>query len=322
MSDPLLAVRQLHVQYALSRAWPWQHSLIVRAVDDVNFNLGRGETLGIVGESGCGKSTLARALVGLQPIARGAVLFDGRDLARLDARQWRALRRDVQMVFQDPLASLDPRMTIGATVEEPLLALCPELSAAERRARVVDLLERVGLSASVTGRYPHEFSGGACQRVGIARALVVRPRLLICDEPTSALDASVQSQVLNLLAQLQRDFSLSMILIAHDLAVVRHLAQRVMVMYLGRVMEQAPADELFRRPAHPYSRALLAAVPGADREARRRQVLDGELPSAMCPPPGCAFASRCPMADERCTRELPHFRRLARGSAAACHYAS
>ena len=313
---PVLSVRRLKVEYALPGPWPWSRAGTLRAVDDVHFDLQPGETLGIVGESGCGKSTLARALVGLQPVTAGGIVLEGRDVARFDDAQWRPLRRHVQMVFQDPIASLDPRMPIAESVAEPLLALCPEMDAAAREARVAQLLERVGL-AGLGGKFPHELSGGQCQRAGIARALVARPRILVCDEPVSALDVSVQAQVLELLAELQREEGLSMIFIAHDLAVVRHLCHRVLVMYLGRVMEQAPAAELFARPRHPYTRALLAAVPGPGAPP---VPLAGELPSPADPPSGCVFRTRCPMADDLCAREMPYLRRVGERSHAACHY--
>ena len=320
---PLLEVRRLCVRYPLARTWPWQTTGEVRAVEEVNFNLRAGETLGIVGESGCGKSTLARALVGLQPINAGAVQFEGRELSKLSTEDWLPLRRDVQMVFQDPQASLDPRMTIGRIIAEPLEALCPELNADERDARVLAMLERVGLSPAHINRYPHEFSGGQCQRVGIARALVVRPKLLICDEPVSALDVSVQAQIINLLSGLQKEYGLAMIFIAHDLAVVRHISHRVLVMYLGRVMEQASRDDLFASPAHPYTKALLSSVPVADPSKvsdKKRQVLEGEIPNPSNPPPGCVFATRCPMADEHCSRRAPHVQRMKSGTVVACHY--
>ncbi|MGQ0530064.1 MAG: ATP-binding cassette domain-containing protein, partial [Panacagrimonas sp.] len=232
---PLIAVRRLKVHYKLPSALPWTKPGWLKAVDGVDFNLAAGETLGIVGESGCGKSTLARALAGLQDVTSGGIQYQGRNMTDLDEDQWRPLRREIQMVFQDPLASLDPRMTIGASIAEPLEALYPELGRAERESRVRQMLERVGLSASLYNRYPHEFSGGQCQRVGIARALVVRPRVLICDEPVSALDVSVQAQIVNLLSELQAEYGLAMIFIAHDLAVVRHISRRVLVMYLGKV---------------------------------------------------------------------------------------
>lgn len=314
----LLAVRRLKVHYQANSTWPWQKPHSVRAVDDVDFNLAQGETLGIVGESGCGKSTLARALAGLQPVTSGGISYQGQNIARLDEKAWRPIRRDIQMVFQDPLASLDPRMSIGASIAEPLEALYPELSRSERESRVREMLEKVGLSAALYNRYPHEFSGGQCQRVGIARALIVRPKILICDEPVSALDVSVQAQIVNLLADLQSEYGLSMIFIAHDLAVVRHISQRVLVMYLGKVMEQASRDTLFATPVHPYTRALLAAVPGAHSE--RSEPLMGEIPSPSNPPPGCVFVTRCPIADSHCSRHAPVLTRSAHGGFSACHF--
>jgi oligopeptide transport system ATP-binding protein len=315
-SRPILSVRRLKVEFSVAGPWPWSHRGALRAVDDVHFDLQPGETLGIVGESGCGKSTLARTLVGLQRVTAGGIVFDGRDLARLAEPDWRPLRRDIQMVFQDPLASLDPRMTVAASVAEPLVALRPELDAAARTARVAEMLGRVGLG-ELGERFPHELSGGQCQRAGIARALVAQPRILVCDEPVSALDAAVQGQILDLLATLRREEGLSMIFITHDLAVVRHLCHRVLVMYLGRVMEQASAAELFAQPRHPYTRALLAAVPGA---GVGRPLPDAELPSPLSPPSGCVFRTRCPMADDLCAREVPYLRRVGERSHAACHY--
>ena len=315
---PLLSVRRLTVEYPLPGPWPWSAGRTLRAVDDVHFDLQRGETLGIVGESGCGKSTLARALVGLQPVTGGGIVLDGRDVARLDDAGWRPLRREIQMVFQDPLSSLDPRMTLAESVAEPLEALCPEVDVAARAARVAAMLDRVGLTPEQGARRPHELSGGQCQRAGIARALVVQPRVLVCDEPVSSLDVSVQAQVLDLLGELRREQGLAMVFIAHDLAVVSELCDRVLVMYLGRVMEQAPAADLFGQPRHPYTRALLASVPGSG--AANRAPLAGELPSPADPPSGCVFRTRCPMADDLCAREQPYLRRVGERSHAACHY--
>ena len=320
MSRPLLSVRRLTIEFPLAGAWPWSRDGLLRAVDDLHFDLHAGEALGIVGESGCGKSTLARALVGLQASSAGGIVLDGRDLARLDEKGWRPIRREIQMVFQDPLASLDPRMTVAESVEEPLIALCAELDAGARKARVAELLERVGLASELAARYPHELSGGQCQRAGIARALSVRPRVLVCDEPVSALDTAVQAQVLALLAELQREHNLALVFISHDLAVVQQLCRRVLVMYLGRVMEQATSAELFARPRHPYTRALLAAVPRVEPDGSPPALLEGELPSPADPPSGCVFRTRCPMADELCARETPHLRRVGEGSYAACHF--
>ncbi len=318
---PLLAVRQLRVCYAGRRSLPWRPAPVMRAVDDINFNLRRGETLGIVGESGSGKSTMARTLVGLQPISAGSVRFEGRELRGLAKRDWRALRRDIQMVFQDPQASLDPRMKIGRSIGTPLKLLYPELGRAQRRSRVDEMLEQVGLSATDGSRYPQEFSGGQCQRIAIARALIVRPKLLICDEPVSALDVSVQAQIINLLRELQHRLDLAILFIAHDLAVVRQVSDRVLVMYFGKSMEQADRDVLFEQPRHPYTRALLAAIPGQSGQPWLR-ARDGELPDPYAPPVGCLFVSRCPMADERCTRTPPPYRRYADGGAVLCHYGS
>jgi oligopeptide transport system ATP-binding protein len=312
----ILSVRRLTIEFPLAGDWPWSRGGLLRAVDDLHFDLQPGEALGIVGESGCGKSTLARALVGLQRANGGGIVLNGRDVARLDEKAWRPLRRDIQMVFQDPLASLDPRMTIAQSVEEPLRALRPELDAGARTVRVAEILARVGLEPELAQRFPHELSGGQCQRAGIARALVVEPKVLVCDEPVSALDIAVQAQILALLSGLQRERNLALIFISHDLAVVKQLCQRVLVMYLGRVMEQAPAAELFARPRHPYTRALLAAVPGPNGAAP----LEGDLPSPSDPPSGCVFRTRCPMADELCAREVPHLRKVGEASYAACHF--
>ena len=308
----LLAVRRLALRYRGRDGAP------VQALRDVHLNLHEGETLGIVGESGCGKSTLARVLVGLETANAGAINFDGRDVSRLSEAQWRPLRRQIQMVFQDPASSLDPRMTVERIVAEPLEALYPESPAKERVARVRNMLQRVGLGDVTLKRHPHELSGGQAQRVAIARALVVQPRVLICDEPISALDVSVQAQIINLLRDLQDETGVSMIFISHDLAAVRHLSHRVMVMYLGRVMETAPSDTLFKTPMHPYTRALLAAIPG--RSQPDQQLLGGELPDPRFPPSGCVFRTRCPMADARCAMAVPSSRRTISGSFAACFY--
>ena len=327
MSQPLLRVRQLQVHFPLPGDWPWQSGPVLKAVEGVNLDLAAGATLGVVGESGCGKSTLARTIAGLQASTGGAIVFDGQDVTNLDETGWRRLRRDVQVVFQDPLASLNPRMTVAEIVAEPLRHLYPELDKRQRWDRVVAMLERVGLSASQANRYPHEFSGGQCQRIGIARALVVRPRLLICDEPVSALDVSIQAQIIDLLQSLQREFGIAILFIAHDLAVVRQISDRVLVMYLGRVMETAPAARIFERPIHPYTKALLSAVPRPDPDYERRReriILEGELPSPADPPGGCVFRTRCPWAQGLCAREEPLLRgpRDGDGARAACHFAN
>lgn len=321
MERPLLAVRRLKVHYPVPGFWPWRKTGLVRAVDGVDFNLSAGETLGIVGESGSGKSSLARALVGLEKLSSGAIEYQGQNIARLDDRQWRGLRSDIQMIFQDPLASLNPRMNIARCIGEPLRALHPEMSAEERDTRVLAMMDRVGLSRELANRYPHEFSGGQCQRVGIARALIVEPRVLVCDEPVSALDTSVQAQVLNLLMDLQEEFELSYLFISHDLSVVRHIANEVMVMYLGRAVEQGTRDRIFSAPRHPYTRVLLSSTPSTDpRQARQRLSAAGELPSPLNPPPGCAFHRRCPFAVELCKVERPALREVD-GRLVACHRA-
>ena len=319
----LIEARDLRVTFHLRREgdFPWTALRQLHAVSGVNFSLNAGETLGIVGESGCGKSTLARALIQMVP-ATGQVIWQGNtDLLSLTPRQMLVYRSDIQMVFQDPLASLNPRMTVGQIVAEPLRTHHPGLPAAEVKARVQLMMERVGLLPNQINRYPHEFSGGQCQRIGIARALIVEPKLLICDEPVSALDVSIQAQVINLLAELRRELGLAMIFIAHDLSVVKHISDRVMVLYLGRTMEVAPGADLFAAPQHPYTQALLSAVPIPDPIKERAKVsipLDGDLPSPMAPPSGCVFRTRCPRADAICARDIP----VLKGGehSVACHH--
>ena len=322
---PLLEVRDLSVTFAIRREgdMPWTEPLRLRAVNGVSFTLNPGETLGIVGESGCGKSTLARALIRMVP-SEGRVLWQGKtDLLSLDPRAMLPYRREIQMVFQDPLASLNPRMTVGQIIAEPLRTHHPGLGRAEVKARVQRMMERVGLLANQINRYPHEFSGGQCQRIGIARALIVEPKLLICDEPVSALDVSIQAQVINLLGELQRELGLAMIFIAHDLSVVKHISDRVMVLYLGRVMEEASSTRLFGHAAHPYTKALLSAVPIPDPKAERAKKvipLDGDLPSPFAPPSGCVFRTRCAIAEAVCADLVPALLGSA-GHQVACHLA-
>ena len=265
---PLLQVRDLQVHFPvrLAGAWPWAPWGKVKAVDGVSFDLHAGQTLGVVGESGCGKSTLARALLNLHPATAGSIVWNGQQMVGASKADWMAVRKDIQMVFQDPLASLNPRMTAGQIIGEPLRIHRPEVSAGDRAQKVRMLMDRVGLTAQQVNRYPHEFSGGQCQRIGIARALILEPQLVVCDEPVSALDVSIQAQIVNLLAELQKDLGLALLFIAHDLAVVRHISQRVMVMYLGRTMEIASRDALYSAARHPYSRALLSAIPILDPE--------------------------------------------------------
>ncbi|MGF1623708.1 MAG: ABC transporter ATP-binding protein [Alphaproteobacteria bacterium] len=308
----------------LSRAFTTKDGGRIRAVDRVSFRLAPGETLGIVGESGCGKSTLARLILQLIPATGGSVLFEGEDLARLSPAALRRRRRDMQIVFQDPFASLDPRLTVGGIVAEPL-TIHGIGSRASRRAVVADLLARVGLPPDASTRYPHEFSGGQRQRIGIARAIALRPRLVIADEPVSALDVSIRAQILNLLMDLKADLGLSYIFISHDLSVVEHVSDRVAVMYLGRIVESATAEALYARPSHPYTRALISAIPEPDPSSRDRRIaLPGEQPSPEHPPAGCPFHPRCPHVRERCADEPPPLRPLGEGRdghLTACHYA-
>jgi oligopeptide transport system ATP-binding protein len=319
----LLSVRDLRVTFDIRREgdMPWVKPRLLQALNGVSFALGAGETLGIVGESGCGKSTLARALIQMVRATGQVIWQDGQDLLALSPRAMLPYRADIQMVFQDPLASLNPRMTVGQIIAEPLRTHHPSLPAAEIKARVQLIMDRVGLLPNQINRYPHEFSGGQCQRIGIARALILEPKLLICDEPVSALDVSIQAQVINLLAELRRDLGLAMIFIAHDLSVVKHISDRVMVLYLGRVMELADRDDLFAHPRHPYSQALLSAVPIPDpirERAKRVLPLGGDLPSPMAPPSGCVFRTRCPKATALCASDIPAL--LGAGHQTACHH--
>ncbi len=309
MSD-LLSVRDLRVTFQIrpEGALPWTRPNPLHAVNGVDFSLAPGETLGVVGESGCGKSTLARALIGLVPATGQAEWIDGKDLLALTPRQMMAYRQDIQMVFQDPLASLNPRMTVGQIIAEPLTTHRPDLPRAQVRERARAMMDKVGLLPNQINRYPHEFSGGQCQRIGIARALIVEPKLIICDEPVSALDVSIQAQVINLLIQLQKDLGLALIFIAHDLSVVKHISDRVMVLYLGKVMEMGPVQALYANPQHPYTQALLSAVPVPDptiETAKTIVPLAGDLPSPMNPPSGCVFRTRCPRARAECAASVP-----------------
>jgi oligopeptide transport system ATP-binding protein len=274
-----------------------------------------------VGESGCGKSTLARALLNLVPITDGSVKWHGEEMRGASAAAWRAKRKAVQMIFQDPLASLDPRMTVAQIIGEPLRTHCPELSATEHSERVLAMMLRVGLTAQQINRYPHEFSGGQCQRIGIARALILKPQVVICDEPVSALDVSIQAQIINLLKELQAEMGLALVFIAHDLAVVKHISQRVMVMYLGRAMEVASKHALYDTPRHPYTQALLSAIPVPDprlERAKTLQLLQGDLPSPINPPSGCVFRTRCPKAVAQCAQEIPSLRQVSGHAQLAC----
>lgn len=317
----LLEVEDLKVHFPVHPDWRGRPTAHVRAVDGVNLSIRKGETVGLVGESGCGKSTLGRAIVRLETPTGGSVRFEGHDLASLRGTNLRRARRRLQMVFQDPFGSLDPRWTIEEIVEEGLRLHEPSMTKAMRRERVAALLRDVGLDPSLAVRYPHEFSGGQRQRIGIARALAVEPSLIVCDEVVSALDVSVQAQVVNLLAELQRSRGVAFLFIAHDLAVVEHLSERILVMYLGRVVESGPARQVCGAPQHPYTQALISAVPSLDRGVTRQQRirLQGEVPSPLAPPSGCPFHPRCPMAREQCRVEVPRLRVLGDGREAACH---
>jgi oligopeptide/dipeptide ABC transporter ATP-binding protein len=326
MAEPLLTVRELRKHFPIRKGLFSRVAGQVRAVDGVSFDLHAGETLGLVGESGCGKTTTGRCLLRLIEPTSGDVRFDGRAVTGAPARELRALRREMQIVFQDPYSSLNPRLTVGSMLAEPL-EIHRLAHGAAARERVAELLQLVGLSPDHARRYPHEFSGGQRQRIGIARALAVRPRLLVLDEPVSALDVSIQAQIVNLLADLQRELSLTYLFVAHDLAVVEHISTRVAVMYLGRIVELADRDTLYRDARHPYTRSLLSAVPVPDPDRRsRRIVLAGDVPSPARPPSGCRFHPRCPLAAERgelarCSREDPPLREVAPGHWVACHFA-
>ena len=316
---PLLQVENLKVHFPVRHGLFGRTNAVVKAVDDVSFEIAEGETVGLVGESGCGKSTLGRAVIRLLSPTSGQVRFKGENLLALSKDALRARRRQFQMVFQDPFSTLNPRMTVGQIIGEALDI--HELASENRRARIEELLTQVGLDRVHAERYPHEFSGGQRQRIGIARALAVEPRLIVCDEPVSALDVSVQAQVVNLLQELQRRFGLAYLFIAHDLAVVEHIAQRILVMYLGKVVESGPAEEVIQNPLHPYTKALVSAVPSTKPTPQAEKlVLGGELPSPINPPGGCPFHPRCPIAQPRCRAERPVHKESSSRSV-ACHFA-
>ncbi len=293
----------------------------IKAVDDVSFDITRGETLGLVGESGCGKSTTGRAILKLYDPTAGRIELQGRDITELEGDELRRIRTDMQMIFQDPQACLNPRMTVGSIIAEPLDEHT-RLKRRQKRERVRELLDAVGMNPDFENRYPHEFSGGQRQRIGIARALALEPKFIVCDEPIAALDVSIQAQVVNLLEDLQKQHNLTYLFISHDLSMVRHIADRIAVMYLGRLVELAPRQQLYSMPRHPYTKALLSAVPEPDpaREAlRERIILKGDVPSPANPPSGCNFSTRCPIAEDKCRREAPAWRKMDGGRFVACH---
>ena len=324
-SEILLKVENLKVNFNVSSEgdMPWTKPKKLQAVNDVSFDLKRGETLGIVGESGCGKSTLARAIVKMVPAHSGKVIWLGNNLLELNKSQMRKHRKQIQMIFQDPLASLNPRMNIGEIIAEPLRTHYPKTPEADVKLRVRDVMNKVGLLDNLVNRYPHEFSGGQCQRIGIARALILRPKLIICDEPVSALDVSIQAQVVNLLMELQEEMGLTLIFIAHDLSIVKHISTKIMVLYLGNMVELANSNDIYENPRHPYTQALISAVPIPDPKIEKQKdliLIEGDLPSPVNPPSGCVFRTRCQKAQEICSKEKPEFKEAATNHKVACHF--
>ena len=323
--ETIMQVENLKVHFDVSSEgdMPWTKRKKLQAVNGVSFELKSGETLGIVGESGCGKSTLARAIISMVPAETGRVLWFGKDLLALQKTEMRKHRKEIQMIFQDPLASLNPRMTIGEIIAEPLKTHYPKTSKADIKARVEDVMNKVGLLENLINRYPHEFSGGQCQRIGIARALILKPKLIICDEPVSALDVSIQAQVINLLMELQNEMGLTLIFIAHDLSIVKHISNKIMVLYLGNMVEMANSVDIYIEPLHPYTQALISAVPIPDPKIEKNKeliLIEGDLPSPINPPSGCVFRTRCQKAQDICAKEKPSMNTLKDDHMVACHF--
>ncbi|WP_096187113.1 ABC transporter ATP-binding protein [Evansella halocellulosilytica] len=321
-SETLLELEGLKKYFDVTEGWFKKEREYLRAVDGIDLKVNRGETLGIVGESGCGKSTTGNLIMRLLEPTEGKVVFEGEDLTKLEGERLRQKRKDIQMIFQDPFSSLNPRMRVFELIAEPLRTHQTHKGEALKE-RVFELMDVVGLSREFSQRFPHEFSGGQRQRIGIARALALNPKLIVCDEPVSALDVSIQSQILNLLKRLQKQFDLTLVFIAHGLPAVKHISDRIAVMYLGKVVELTTRENLFSHPMHPYTEGLLTAVPVPDpevRDTRERVILKGDIPSPVNPPSGCSFHTRCPFADEKCKQEVPEFRELKPDHYVACHY--
>jgi len=323
--ETIMQVENLKVHFDVSSEgdMPWTKRKKLQAVNGVSFELKSGETLGIVGESGCGKSTLARAIISMVPAETGRVLWFGKDLLALQKTEMRKHRKQIQMIFQDPLASLNPRMTIGEIIAEPLKTHYPKTSKADIKLRVEDVMNKVGLLENLINRYPHEFSGGQCQRIGIARALILKPKLIICDEPVSALDVSIQAQVINLLMDLQKEMDLTLIFIAHDLSIVKHISTKIMVLYMGNMVELAKSEDIYNHPRHPYTQALISAVPIPDPKIEKNKdliLIEGDLPSPINPPSGCVFRTRCKKAQDICSKEKPELKEAASSHEVACHF--
>jgi oligopeptide transport system ATP-binding protein len=322
-TQDLLQIDHLTTEFAIPQAGFFKPPLGLKAVNDVTFSVREGETLGIVGESGCGKSTLGRSILRLIEPTAGNVVWRGKDLSSLSREEMRQARRHMQIIFQDPVASLDPRMTVGQIIGEPLDVFEPGLSRQDRTERIAEMMRAVGLTPEMINRYPHEFSGGQAQRIGIARAIVTRPQLIVCDEPVSALDVSIQAQIIQLLKDLKDKFGLTLLFISHDLSVVRLISDRIMVLYLGKIVEFGETADVFSNPQHPYTKALLSAAPIPDPKVARdrdRIRLEGDVPSPINPPSGCAFRTRCPQVQARCAQETPVTRETASGSTVACWY--